>query len=125
MTRKPHGAARAATRTNVRQHNSQNVCSYLLNTSAVVLLYAEDAGAASLTIRGDRRKCADCKAADGGGQAESALFERRLTKAGPSAQRGRADGGRVTHKLRGGSESELCVARRQSVETFNADRSQS
>jgi hypothetical protein len=74
MTRKPHGAARAATRTNVRQHNSQNVCSYLLNTSAVVLLYAEDAGAASLTIRGDRRKCADCKAADGGGQAESAII---------------------------------------------------
>jgi hypothetical protein len=33
----------AATRTNVRRHNSQNVCSYLLNASAVVPLYAEDA----------------------------------------------------------------------------------
>jgi hypothetical protein len=50
------------------------------------------------TIRGDCRKCADCKAADGGRQAESASFERRLTKAGPSAQRGRADGGRVTNE---------------------------
>lgn len=28
---------------NVRQHNSQNVYSYLLDTYAVVLLYAEDA----------------------------------------------------------------------------------
>ena len=46
----PMAAIAASTRllffgakTNVRQHNSQNVCSYLLNTSAVVLLYAEDA----------------------------------------------------------------------------------
>ena len=30
-------------KTNVRQHNSQNVYSYLLDTYAVVLLYAEDA----------------------------------------------------------------------------------
>jgi len=30
-------------RTNVRRHNTQNVCSYLLHTFAVVPLYAEDA----------------------------------------------------------------------------------
>jgi len=30
-------------KTNVTRYNSQNVCSYLLNTYAVVSLYAEDA----------------------------------------------------------------------------------
>ena len=30
-------------KTNVMRYNSQNVCSYLLNTYAVVSLYAEDA----------------------------------------------------------------------------------
>ncbi len=46
----PMAASAASTRllffgakTNVRQHNSQNVYSYLLDTYAVVLLYAEDA----------------------------------------------------------------------------------
>jgi hypothetical protein len=43
MACKPHGAAQAATRTNVRRHNSQNAYSYLLDASAVVPLYAEDA----------------------------------------------------------------------------------
>ena len=43
MACKPHGAAQAATRTDVRRHNSQNVCSYLLHTFAVVSLYTEDA----------------------------------------------------------------------------------
>jgi hypothetical protein len=51
MTRKPHGAAQTATRTNIGHDNSQNVCSYLLNTSAVVLLYAEDAARRPVTMR--------------------------------------------------------------------------
>jgi hypothetical protein len=83
--------------------------SYLLDVSAVVVLYAEDAGAVSLRSEATGASVPTARRRTAADKPSLQLFERRLTKARPSAQRGRADGGRVTPKQGSGSESELCA----------------
>jgi hypothetical protein len=82
MTRKPRGEAKAATRTNVTQAQLAETYSSAGCLRCCVADTPRTLESPHRTMRGDCRKCAACKVADGGILAESALFVRRLMKRG-------------------------------------------